>query len=46
MVSGYYRTPEAIMREVYMKLYGSPDGPKGAGTAGPDLSPDSVMPKA
>jgi flagellar protein FlaI len=46
MVSGYYRTPEAIMREVYMKLYGSPDGPKGAGTAGPDMSPDSVMPKA
>lgn len=28
LVSGYYRTPEAIMREVYMKLYGNPEGPK------------------
>ena len=45
IVSGYYRTPEAIMREVYMKLYGTPDGPKDAGKAGPDLSPDHVVPK-
>jgi len=28
IVSGYYRTPEAVMREVYMKLYGTPEGPK------------------
>jgi flagellar protein FlaI len=28
IVSGYYRTPEAVMREVYMKMYGRPEGPK------------------
>jgi archaeal flagellar protein FlaI len=45
IVSGYYRTPEAIMREVYTKLYGTPEGPKGSGTAGPDMAPDKVVPK-